>query len=166
VLKALGEHDKPAVYLLGPEKVISEDVEAQLRARKLARGVRRIEGPTPVENAIEFARYERGSFGWGIVVPGYNFTVANVSRPSDVAAAASLATRGVFAPLLVTDRVADLPERLENYLLSVQPGYEDDPGEAVYNRAWILGDDKVISVRQQAQIDRITELVPVQGVGP
>ena len=166
VLKALGEHEKPAVYLLGPESVISEEVEKLLEERKLAGSVRRIEGPTPVENAIEFARYERDRFGWGVVVPGYNFAVANVSRPSDVAAAASLATRGVFAPLLVTDRVAELPEPLQSYLLSVQPGYEDDPGEAVYNRAWILGDDKAISIRQQAQIDRITELVPVQGGGP
>ena len=44
----------------------------------------------------------------------------------------------------------------------MQPGYEDDPGDAVYNRVWILGDDEAISVAQQAAIDRITELVPVE----
>ena len=60
--------------------------------------------------------------------PGYNFAVASTSRPLDAAAAASLATRGVFAPLLLTDRAADLPPALESYFLSVQPGYEDDPG--------------------------------------
>ena len=64
------------------------------------RSVDRIEGPTPVENAIAFARYEKGDFGWGVVVPGYNFTVASTTRPLDAAAAAALATRGVFAPLL------------------------------------------------------------------
>jgi hypothetical protein len=100
------------------------------------------------------------------VVPGYNFAVASTTRPADAAAAASLATRGVFAPLLLTDRSETLPEPLETYLLSVQPGYEDDPGQAVYNRAWILGDDSVISVRQQAQIDQITELIPVQANAP
>jgi hypothetical protein len=119
-----------------------------------------------VESAISFARYEKGDFGWGIVVPGYNFAVASTTRPADAAAAASLATRGVFAPLLLTDRSETLPEPLESYLLSVQPGYEDDPGEAVYNRAWIVGDDSVISVRQQAQIDQITELIPVQATAP
>ena len=48
----------------------------------------------------------------------------------------------------------------------MQPGYEDNPGQAVYNRAWVLGDDKAISVPQQAQIDQLTELVPVQSNAP
>ena len=146
--RALAGHEGPNVYLLGPRSVISGAVESQLRKGKLAGSVNRIEGRTPVENAIAFARYEKGDFGWGIVVPGYNFAIANADRPLDVAAAASLATRGVFAPLLLTDDAAELPQPLEAYLLSVQPGYEDDPGQAVYNRAWILGDDKAISVER------------------
>jgi hypothetical protein len=72
----------------------------------------------------------------------------------------------VFAPLLLTDRAEALPSPLEAYLLSVQPGFEDDPSQAVYNRAWILGDDSAVSVRQQAQIDQITELIPVQANAP
>jgi hypothetical protein len=48
----------------------------------------------------------------------------------------------------------------------VQPGYEDDPGQAVYNHVWILGDDEAVSVRQQAQVDQLTELVPVQSSAP
>jgi hypothetical protein len=166
VIKALQAHERPNVYLLGSERIIREQVANLLERRKLARSVNRIEGPTPVENAISFARYEKGNFGWGVVVPGYNFAVASTTRPMDAAAAASLATRGVFAPLLLSDRAETLPEPLESYLLSVQPGYEDDPGQAVYNRAWILGDDSVISIRQQAQIDQITELIPVQADAP
>ena len=166
VAKAIAAHERPNVYLLGTERVIGKEVADQLRRRKLARSVNRIEGPTAVENAIAFARYQKGDFGWGIVVPGYNFAVASATRPADAAAAASLATRGVFAPLLLTDRAETLPGPLENYLLSVQPGYEGDPGQAVYNRAWILGDEEAISLRQQAQIDQITELIPVQGNAP
>jgi hypothetical protein len=166
IRKALEDHERPNVYLLGPERVISKQVADQLERRKLARSVNRIEGATPVENAIAFARYEKGNFGWGVVVPGYNFAIASTSRAADAAAAASLATHGVFAPLLLTDQAEELPEPLETYLLSVQPGFEDDPGQAVYNRAWILGDDQAISVRQQAQIDSITELVPVRSNAP
>jgi hypothetical protein len=166
IRRALNEHERPNVYLLGPPSVISRAVERELRRSKLAGSVSRIAAPTPVENAIEFARYERGDFGWGVVVPGYNFAVANTDRPLDVAAAASLATRGVFAPLLLTDDADQLPRPLETYLLSVQPGYEDDPGQAVYNRVWILGDDKAISVEQQAHIDATTELIPVQANSP
>ena len=166
VRRALAGHEGANVFLLGPPSVISEAVERELRDRKLAGSVNRIAAPKPVENAIAFSRYEKGDFGWGIVVPGYNFAIANVNRPLDVAAAASLATRGVFAPLLLTDDAEELPRPLEAYLLSVQPGYEDDPGQAVYNRAWILGDDKAISVGEQARIDATTELIPVQSNAP
>ena len=72
----------------------------------------------------------------------------------------------MFAPLLLTDDADELPQPLESYLLSVQPGYEDDPGQAVYNRAWILGDDSAISVPEQAQVDSLTELIPVQANAP
>jgi hypothetical protein len=166
IRRALAAHERPNVYLLGPERIISARVADRLESTRLARDVNRIKGPTPVENAIAFARYDKGDFGWGIAVPGYNFTVANLARPLDAAAAASLATSGVFAPLLLTDEAGNLPKPLQDYFLSVQPGYEDDPGEAVYNRAWILGDEEAISTPQQAQIDRITELIPVQATAP
>jgi hypothetical protein len=166
ILEAIRAHERPNVFVLGPKRVISERVVRQLEGKGPARTVERIEGPTPVENAIAFARYEKGDFGWGVVVPGYNFALASVSRPLDAAAAAALATRGVFAPLLLTDDAARLPKPLEDYFLSVQPGYEDDPGEAVYNRAWILGDDEAVSVEEQAQLDAITELIPVQATAP
>ena len=166
VVKALREHSRPNVFVLGPERAISKKVVTQLEKEKLARDVNRIEGPNPVENAIAFARYEKGDFGWGVVVPGYNFAVASTTRPGDASGAAALATRGVFAPLLLSDDPARLPQKLEEYFLSVQPGYEDDPAQAVYNRAWILGDDKAISVDQQAQVDQLTELIPVQPNAP
>jgi hypothetical protein len=166
VARALADHERPNVYLLGPERIISEQVAGELRERRLARSVNRIEGETPVENAIAFARYQKGDFGWRVNVPGFNFAIASTTRPADAAAAAPLATRGVFAPLLLSDDPEALPEALESYLLSVQPGYEGDPRDAVYNRVWILGDDSSISVRQQAQIDTITELIPVQSNAP
>lgn len=166
IVRALREHARPNMFVLGPESVISKKVLDQLAKRKLARSVNRIEGPTAVENAIAFTRFEKGNFGWGVVVPGYNFTIASTTRPSDAAAAAALGTRGVFAPLLLSDNANQLPPKLQEYLLSVQPGYEDNPGQAVYNRAWVLGDDKTISVPQQAQIDQLTELVPVQANAP
>ena len=162
-VKALREHEKVDIYVLGPERVISKKATKALA--KLGK-VKRIEGSNPVENAIAFARYEDGDFGWGLVVPGFNFTVAGTSRPLDAAASAALATKGVFAPLLLTDRAAALPRALETYLLSVQPGFEDDPGQAVYNRVWILGDDKQLSVGAQARLDQITELIPVQANAP
>ena len=161
--KALREHDKPNIFILGPESVISKAVEKQLG--RLG-AVTRIEGPNPVENAIAFARFEEGGFGWGVVVPGYNFTLAGTSRPLDAAASAALATKGVFAPLLLTDRADAAAPLARDLPADVQPGFEDDPGQAVYNRVWILGDDKQLSVDAQARLDEITELIPVQANAP
>ena len=71
-----------------------------------------------------------------------------------------------YAPLVLTNNPGTLPGSLRTYFLSVQPGYEGSPDTAVYNRVWILGDDKAVSVKQQADVDRITELVPVQNNPP
>lgn len=157
-LERLRARPRPAIFVLGPEEVIGRRVERTLRRLGT---VRRVSGATPVENAIAFARYERGPFGWGVVVPGYNLTVASTARPFDAAAAAALATNGVFAPLLLTDRPDRVPRALENYLLDVQPGYEGDPSEAVYNRIWLLGDASAVSAQAQARLDELAALVPV-----
>lgn len=157
---ALKRHDKPNVFVLGPESVIGREVEKRLKP--LARRVRRIEGPTPVQNAIEFAQFQSGGFGWGAEVPGQNFTIASTSRPLDAVGAASLATNGVFAPLLLTDDADTLPRSLESYLLDVQPGFEDDPSLSVYNHVWILGDEDTVSVEQQGRLDEVAALIPVE----
>jgi hypothetical protein len=157
--RALRRHERPDIYLLGPESVLSRGVERRLAS--LGR-VTRVEGKDPVENAIEFARFERRGFGWGVTVPGNNFTLANSSRHLDAAAAATLGSNGVFAPLLLIEDPVVLPRKLESYFLDVQPGYERDPQLGVFNRVWILGDDRAISVGVQGRIDEVSELIPVQ----
>jgi hypothetical protein len=162
-LAAITAHSRPDIYVLGPESVIAKSVVSRLR--KLGR-VRRVAGATPVANAIALARYSHSGFGWGVTVPGYNFALASTTRPLDAAAAAALATNGVFAPMLLTDRAADLPSDVSGYLLDVQPGYQTDPASGVYNHVWILGDLQTISLAAQGRLDEITRLVPVQAHGP
>jgi hypothetical protein len=155
---ALKQHQKPNIFLLGPEAAVSKTVEKELG--KLGK-VTRIEGANPVDNAIEFARYKKGGFGWGAVVPGQNLTIANVSRPADAAAAAGLAANGIFAPLVLTDK-AELPRNLEAYLLDIQPGFENgDPSQGVYNHVWILGGADALSPASQDRVDAAAALVPV-----
>jgi len=157
--KALATHERPNIYLLGPQSVISPGAERELA--KIGT-VRRVGAPNPVQNAVEFARFEQDGFGWGIKIPGYNFTLASTARPMDAAPAAALATNGVFAPLLLTDRADALPNPLESYLLDIQPGYESDPRQGVYNRIWVLGDAETISTDVQVRLDELTELIPVE----
>lgn len=160
---AIKSHDKPDIYVLGPQSVIDTAVEKQLKPLGT---VRRVEGATPIANAIALARYSRRGFGWGVTVPGYNFALASTSRPLDAAGAATLAANGVFAPMLLTNRGDTLPPELSGYLLDVQPGYDTDPSSGVYNRVWILGDTGVLSVSAQARLDEIAQLVPVQARRP
>jgi len=157
--RALAAHERPNIYVLGPEEAVSREVFDGLR--RLG-NVRRIEGPDPVQSAVAFARYRQGNFGWGVVVPGFQFTLANADRPLDAAAAAPLGTNGVFAPLLITDDADTLPRPVENYFLDVRPGFEEDPRTAVYNRVWLLGDTSAIGADIQGRLDEIARLIPVQ----
>jgi hypothetical protein len=161
--EALVRHDKPSIWVLGPPSAISDVVLKQLR--KLGK-VHRIQGPSPVQNAIAFTRFGSHGFGWDINTPGQNFTLASTSRPADAAAAGALANGGVYAPLLVTDVAATLPPSLDGFFQDVQPGYQGNPNSGVFNHVWILGDDSTVSVGAQGRIDAITQLVPVEAQNP
>jgi hypothetical protein len=156
---ALEAHRRPNIYLLGPASVISPTVEAQLK--ELGR-VRRIAGETAVAGALEFVRFQSRGFGWGLTRPGNNYSLANTRRPLDAAAAAALASNGIFAPLLLTDTAERLPFELDCYLLDVQPGYEDDPQiTAGSNYVWILGDESAVSRAAQGRIDQLSQLIRI-----
>ena len=161
---ALEAHSKPNIFILGPPSAVGPKVEDELK--KLGK-VRRIPGGTPVESAVELARYQKGDFGWGLVQPGNNYTLATTTRPADAGASAALAANGIFAPLLLTDDGDELPSALENYFLDVQPGFDKEPTPEtnVFNHVWLLGDDNAISVALQGRIDEITQLVPVETEG-
>ena len=162
--RALRAHDKPNIFVLGPERVISPKVERSLR--RLGR-VRRIQGANPVANAIAFAplrerRLRLGSGGAGLQLhPRQHLAARWTPRRRR-----SSPRRASSPRSLLTDQAGSLPKPLEDYLLSVQPGFEDDPGQAVYNRVWILGDDGQVSVEAQARLDQLTELIPVQSNAP
>ena len=161
--QALALHDKPNIWVLGPPSAVGPVVMKQLR--KLGK-VTRIQGPSPVQNAIAFTRFGSHGFGWDINTPGQNFTLASTSRPADAAAAAALANGGVYAPLLVTDVARQLPPSLDSFFQDVQPGYQNNPNSGVFNHVWILGDATTVSVEAQGRLDTITQLVPVETAQP
>ena len=157
--EALEALRQPRIFVLGPSKLISPKVTRSLR--RLGR-VKRTGGQDPVTNAIEFARYRDGAFGWGIVDPGHGLVFARADRPLDAAAAAPLSGSGKYGPLLLLDTATQISRPLQQYLLDIQPGFEEDPVRGVYNHGWIMGDDEAISVPVQARLDALLEIVPVQ----
>jgi hypothetical protein len=160
---ALAFHQQPKIYLLGPPDVISVKTEKALRRLGT---VKRIAGPDAVTNAIAFARYSDGPFGWDVVDPGHGLVVASSTRPLDAAAAAPLSASGKYGPLLLVDEAGKLPAPLVQFLLDIQPGYEKDPVRGVYNHAWLVGDSNTISLSDQARIDTLLEIAPVASTQP
>jgi putative cell wall binding repeat protein len=155
---ALSFHQQPKIYVLGPPDVVSAGVEKLLRRLGT---VKRVSGADAVTNAIAFARYSDGAFGWNVVDPGHGLVFANDQRPLDAAAAAPLSASGKYGPLLLVDQPSPLPPTLIQYLLDIEPGYEKDPTRGVYNHGWLLGDAGAISVGDQARIDTLLEIAPV-----
>lgn len=148
------------VFVLGPPEAVSAAAFEQLD--KVAEGVERVSGSDPVENSVELVRFSSGTFGWNLNDPGHGYAVARVDRPMDAIAATALSTGGTWPALLLTDSSSKLPDAVLNYLLDVKPGYDADPTRALYNHVWIIGDESVIDVDQQAVIDDAAELTPVE----
>jgi hypothetical protein len=160
---AIARHGRPAIYVLGPPAAISDAVLDQLDNLGTAK---RISGRDPVANAIAFARYSDGSFGWNVVDPGHGLVFASTRRPLDAAAGAALSSSGTYGPLLLLTDANALPSALQSYLLDIQPGYDKDPVRGVYNHGWIMGDEAAISVDVQARIDTLLEIQPVDQQEP
>jgi hypothetical protein len=162
-LAALRRHAATTVYVLGPESVISKTALQQLG--RVAASVQRVGATGPVQNALLFARYSDGSFGWNLNDPGHGMELANTGRPLDAAAAASLASTGKWGPLLLIDRADGLPPELRSFLLDIKPGYETDPTRAVYNHVWLMGDASAIGGQVQAEVDELAELAQIGATG-
>jgi hypothetical protein len=158
-LAALRRHAAATVYVLGPESAISNDVVKQVA--RVSASVQRVGATGAVQNALLFARYSDGTFGWNINDPGHGLELANADRPLDAAASASLASSGKWGPLLITDTTDALPPELRSFLLDVKPGFETDPTRAVYNHIWLMGDATAIGGQVQAEIDELAELAPI-----
>ncbi|HYH60737.1 MAG TPA: cell wall-binding repeat-containing protein [Solirubrobacterales bacterium] len=161
-LKAIERLEDVPIFILGSGDVISNAAEKQIADATESEIVRAAEEDDPVLNAISFARFTDGTFGWNINDPGHGFVIANLERPSDAAAAAALSGTGTWGPLLLTDDAKALPAALEGYLLDLKPGYEDDPTRAVYNHIWLIGDEDSLSVDAQVELDEIAEVARVE----
>lgn len=154
---------KANIYILGPESVVSSNVQKQLA--KFGK-VARIEGSDPYKNAVAFAKYKDPStdFGWGITTPGHNFSFVSLDSPDLALAAAPFSHLGKHAPLLWTKKDS-MPDSVMSYVMSVQPKYNKSPTEGPYNHAWLTGNKDNLSAAAQGEIDSMLEIVSKTGEG-
>ena len=163
VIKDKANKDVP-IFVLGPPDAVSPKALKQLD--KAGNGpVERVGGDDPATAAVELVRYSNGLFGWNLNVPGHGYTLARADRPMDVIATVALSTNGTWPALLLTDSSEKMPQVVEDYLLDVKPGYVDDPTNSIFSHVWIIGDESLISVDQQARADDAVELAPVDTLG-
>src|SRR4051812_36077874 len=127
---AIQAHPRARIYVLGPPDAISDSVFRQLS--KLGK-TKRIAGADPVANAIAFARFTDGRFGWGVVDPGHGLVFADVSRTLDAAAGAPLSGSGPYRPPLPLRDARAMAPQLPGQLLHLPPGGDKDPGARGFN---------------------------------
>jgi ell wall binding domain 2 (CWB2) len=171
-IQALQSHQKPKIYVLGPPSVVSNSVLKQLGHYGT---VKRISGTDPASNSVAFAVYRDppckfgqacvhvpGSFGWAMRGPGHGYTLLNASQPLTAAASAALSGSADYGPQLVVDDGSTLSKPVLNFFLNyATPGYtQEGPTAAVYDHAWIIGDEHALSVAAQAEVDELMQVIP------
>jgi hypothetical protein len=156
---ALERHQQPKIYIVGPESAVSTKVERDLRRFGTVARVTRIEDP--VANAIAFARFGEGDFGWEITDPGHGLVFVSAERPLDAVAAAPLSGSGTYGPLLLHTGGPKLDTLVDGYLQDIRPGYRKDPVRGVYNHGWIIGDEQALPLATQSRIDSLLEIALV-----
>lgn len=145
---------QPTIYLLGPESVIPESTASELGAYG---EVRRIPGDTPVEVAVELARYldSDTGFGFGIDEGPASVTLVNIKQDwRNAYAGIVLAGAGPRAPILPIESATELPGPVREYLTELR-GAEP-------NHAYVLGDGEGISSKL---VDELDELLAPGGGG-
>jgi hypothetical protein len=153
-LRAIAGHKKPSIYVIGPPKAISPALVKRLRRYGT---VRQVGGVTPADNAVQVSAFSDPAtgWGWGITDVGHGMVIINAHNEMNVAASTTLSSGAAYGPLLMNSNPLVLDRPLREYLLDIQPGYYEDPADAVYNRAWLLGDEKQISPGLQATLDKL-----------
>jgi putative cell wall-binding protein len=153
-----------SIYILGPTKIISAEVEQQLGAYGT---VARISGDDPYANSIAFAKFKDAGngFGWGITTPGHNLSFVNTDSTMLAIAAAPFSHLGKHAPLIFTGKDG-LSDSVMNYTMELQPKFKDSPAEGPYNHAWLTGDTSSITSSTQSQIDDMLEISSASGENP
>ncbi|HEV2812284.1 MAG TPA: cell wall-binding repeat-containing protein [Solirubrobacteraceae bacterium] len=138
--------EKPTMYVIGPESVVSDDVVSELEAYG---DVKRVAGRDAPETAVAVARYRDRStgFGWGQVRGPGSISLVNPRNWAEGVGALSFAARGPRAPLLLTDERGELPGSVRGYLRELRG---DDA-----NQGFAFGGEKSLATPVLADLDAL-----------
>ncbi|MDZ5473924.1 cell wall-binding repeat-containing protein [Bacillus sp. 31A1R] len=156
-------NNKASLYILGPESVISKNVEDTLSDYGK---VTRIAGETPTETSLAFAKFKDQNikFGWGISNPGHGLEFVSTESPEMAIVGAPFAHLGKHAPMIWLDN-GEATDPVHEYLGLLKPTFKDDPTVGPYTHVYLLGSTELVSRETQGMIDLMIEISPEDGGG-
>ncbi|NMM64476.1 cell wall-binding repeat-containing protein [Clostridium sp. P21] len=155
-LESIKKMNEINIYIIGSTKTISEDVEKKLSQLENVKHIYRIDGDTPYDIAVNFAKFKdsKTKFGWGRnYKEGHAFTFGELDHPVDIIAGVSLAHMGKHTPLLLTGNNM-IPSVVEKYIKSIKPIPPKDMPRPPFMHGFILGDISYITYPAQVMIDK------------
>lgn len=148
------------VYIIASEKTVSKSVENTLSALQSVKTLNRIDGATPYEIAVNFAKYKdpETEFGWGRDYrDGHAFTFGTLKHPMEALAGVLFAHMGKHTPfLLIRNNLT--PEIVESYIKSVKPIPPKDMPRPPFMHGFILGDTTQITYPAQVMLEAILSI--------
>ncbi|PRX77108.1 hypothetical protein B0G93_106142 [Bacillus sp. V-88] len=162
-IEALKKRKNPNIYIVGPEKIISKQVEEELSTYG---NVTRIPGDNPVDVSIEFTMFKDkdSGFGWGIDKPGRGLSFISTSQPELAITTAPFSHLGKHCPLIWLEE-GELVDPIYHFLAKIKPTFQDSPQEGPYNHSYLIGSIETISYEVQGIIDNKLEIVAEDGGG-
>ncbi|MDP4145332.1 MAG: cell wall-binding repeat-containing protein [Bacillota bacterium] len=147
------------VYIVGSTKTISTSVETKLSGINNISQVERINGNTPYDIAVNFAKFKdpETEFGWGRnYKEGHAFGFGTLNNPIAIIAGVILAHMGKHSPLLLVDKNV-VPESTAHYLQFVKPLPKAVP-RPPFMHGFILGNMSEITYNTQVKIEDLISI--------
>lgn len=159
-LEAIKKMEDINVYIIASEKTVSKSVENTLSKLQSVKTLKRIDGATPYEIAVNFAKYKDPDteFGWGRNYrDGHAFTFGTLNHPMEAVAGVLFAHMGKHTPFLLI-RSNLIPEIVESYIKSVKPMPPKDMPRPPFMHGFILGDTTQITYSAQVMLEGILSI--------
>lgn len=154
-LEAIRKMHNINAYIIGSTKTVSKAVESALSQLNNINHIVRIDGNTPYDIAINFAKYENPitKFGWGRNYrEGHAFTFGTLSNPMAIISGVILAHMGKHSPLLLIEKDS-VPQSVINYLQSIKPLPPKGMPRPPFMHGFILGNTSQITYNVQIKIE-------------
>jgi putative cell wall-binding protein len=159
-LEAINKMNDINIYVLGSTKTVSKAVENYLSNLDNVKNLERIDGETPYDIAVNFAKYKdpKTEFGWNRNYrDGHSFTFGNLNYPMEIIAGVLFAHMGKHTPPLLIGEDT-IPSVVGEYIKSIKPMPPKDMPRPPFMHGFILGSTKKVSYDTQLIIEDILSI--------